>query len=306
MFDIEEACRMLDTFASVGACSFVLVKLDLEQNYVWHKTYSPMQLREKLLPIVRTAAERKPYRLPSGDIVMTGENVTIRPAGLNVRFVQLDDLKAADIEKVRSVAFLIHQTSPNSSQAWISVNRDPATPETKVISRSIRKALGAGDDSATGSTRLAGTENWKTKYLPEPPMVSITQSVPGRIVTMENLRQLGLLAEEPVQQATRARTDFTKQSQSRSAKPWPSYELCLAGAPPNKAGTGPSRSHADYWFCYLAIQWGRGIEQAAEKLLEVSEKARYQAEHNDPGYALVTSQNAAADCERDKRNRSRA
>ena len=37
-----------------------------------------------------------------------------------------------------------------------------------------------------------------------------------------------------------------------------------------------------------------GIEETAQKLLEVSEKARKRARCRDEGYALVTAQNAAA------------
>jgi hypothetical protein len=44
----------------------------------------------------------------------------------------------------------------------------------------------------------------------------------------------------------------------------------------------------------MAAQRGWSIEETAQKLLEVSEKARERARCRDEGYALVTAQNAAA------------
>jgi hypothetical protein len=41
---------------------------------------------------------------------------------------------------------------------------------------------------------MTGSENWKTKYLPEPPMVTIIHAAPGRVMTPERLEQMGLLA----------------------------------------------------------------------------------------------------------------
>jgi len=53
--------------------------------------------------------------------------------------------------------------------------------------------------SASGATRVAGTENFKVKYGPDYPTVSIIHGVPGRVMSLEQLQQMGLLAEaEPV------------------------------------------------------------------------------------------------------------
>ena len=53
--DIREAERMLNLFTSVGARSFVVTKLDIQQVKIWAKTYSATELREKLPAMVRTA-----------------------------------------------------------------------------------------------------------------------------------------------------------------------------------------------------------------------------------------------------------
>jgi hypothetical protein len=43
-------------FTSVGARSFVVTKLDIEQKHLWGGTYGAAELRDKLPPMVRTAA----------------------------------------------------------------------------------------------------------------------------------------------------------------------------------------------------------------------------------------------------------
>ena len=150
---------------------------------------------------------------------------------------------------------------------------------------------------------MAGVLNWKEKYLPDPPMVTIISGVPGRVMTPDRLQNMGLLAE-PEPPLPEIVKPAPARVSSRLNRIWPSYAISLAGAPPNSEGTGPSRSHADYVWCKTAIKWGWSIEETTMKLFEVSEKARSLME-TDPGYTRVTVQNAAAAVERD-RQRSRA
>jgi hypothetical protein len=98
--DITEAERMLNLFTSVGARSFVVTKLDVEQNKIWGKPYSAVELREKLSAMVRTAAIRRPHRLADGRQVVAGENLIVRPVG-GLAFIQLDDLSADQMERVK-------------------------------------------------------------------------------------------------------------------------------------------------------------------------------------------------------------
>ena len=44
----------------------------------------------------------------------------------------------------------------------------------------------------------------------------------------------------------------------------------------------------------MAAQRGWGIEETANKLMEVSARAQERARLHDEGYALITAQNAAA------------
>ena len=91
MGDIAAALRMLDTFTSVGATSFVVTKTELEwsghKKVKWGKPYAADDLRRLMPAMVRTAAIRKPCPTPDGERVMAGENLIIRPTGPGVAFV---------------------------------------------------------------------------------------------------------------------------------------------------------------------------------------------------------------------------
>ena len=292
--DIKEAMRMLDTFTSVGARNFVVTKTDVEQKLKWGKTYSALELRNLLPAMVRTAAEMRRHILPDGQVVSAGENLIVRPTGPDVVFVQLDDVAADQLERLRAASCLIIETSPGNYQAWIAVS-GVEKAESKDFVRRVRKAVGDADMSASGATRVSGTENWKTKYLPEPPMVNVIHAVPGRVMTPERLKTMGLLAEpEPV------RAPFRVSPFSSSAT-WPDYQKCLNGAPPNHAKDGPDISKADFFYAMLCAQRRHGVEAIAARLMELSSKAR----ENGPSYARITAENATAAAERG-RQRHRA
>ena len=304
MGDTAAALRMLDTFTSVGARSFVVTKTDVNQQLLWGKTYQTGDLHRLMPAMVRTAAIRKPCQTPEGETVTAGENLIIRPTGLGVAFVQLDDLNSEQLDRVRPAVFIIHATSPGNHQAWIAVSGIPEGKEAfKEFTRRVRKAVGGNDKSASHATRVAGTENFKTKYAPEYPTVTIVETHPGRVMTPEQLEALGLLA--PSEPVTAPPLRFTRRGENRSGKgrQWPSYERALAGAP--QGHDGPDRSRADFWWSYLALQRGWSAEDAEAKLLEVSEKARERGRGGDAGYVHVTVRNAAAWLERG-RQKSRA
>jgi DNA invertase Pin-like site-specific DNA recombinase len=300
--NIQEAERMIDLFTSVGARSFVVTKTDVDQRVIWGKPYSVAELRPKLPAMVRTAADRKPYYTSEGKVVSAGENLIVRPTGPDVAFVQLDDLNVEQLERVRPAAFLMHETSPGNHQAWLAVSDAPNTGEPfKAFMRRVRKAVGGNDKSASHATRLSGTENFKPKFFPDYPVVKIIYGVPGRMMTQERLRGMGLLAApEPVQEwlppVRRA---------PACGRSWPDYARCLAGAPPNSSGNGADRSLADYTWCKFAAQRGWSIEEIAAELPNVSEKARERIANRDPGYVTKTAENGTAAAARG-RQRSRA
>ena len=130
----------------------------------------------------------------------------------------------------------------------------------------MRQAAGGYDKSASGATRVAGTENFKLKYAPAYPVVTIKESHPGRAMTPETLEQIRLLASVP-QPVKAAELKFTRRLPSRSCreKQWQSYKESLARAGPNQDGTGPDRSTAEFWWCYFALKNGYSKEETEAK-----------------------------------------
>jgi hypothetical protein len=283
---IDEALRMLDTFASVGATHFDLTHTNIDgEKRGFRPTQSLAQLKNSMPKLFPGAAQRQ-------------NNIIIQPLSDKVHFVQLDDLDSAALSRVGDAAFMTLETSPGNHQAWVAVSGFSTPEETKDFARRLRKGAGA-DHSASGATRIAGTTNYKRKYEPDFPIVRISSSTPGRIVTKERLEGMGLVAPPEPEVPTTAFAARTLQGKSgnaraRSAKVWPSYAISLAGAPPRLEGNGPDRSMADYNWCMTAIDWGWSVEDTAAKLPEVSEKAAERVRLNDKGYPLVTAQNAAS------------
>ena len=284
--NLDEACRMLDTFASVGATHFDLTHINIDGEKRGFRPQQTIQQLKNSLPKLFPGATARQ------------NNIIVRPTGDAVQFIQLDDLKTDGLDKVKDVAFLTLRTSPGNHQAWVAVSGLASGEETKEFARRLRKGVGA-DPSASGATRVAGTVNYKRKYEPDFPTVTILDAVPSRIVTRAHLDERGILA--PVEPPTVIPLKTHRRStRSEGERTWPDYERCVAGAPPSKDGPGPDRSMADFFWCMMAAQRGWSIEESARKLLEVSAKAQERSRLGDEGYALITAQNAAAAAERGK------
>ena len=296
MQNIDEALRMVDTFASVEATHFDRTIIDIDGGKRgFRPEQSITQLKTSLPKLFPGATERQ-------------DNIIIRPTSETVQFIQLDDLDAASLSRVGEAAFLTLQTSPGNHQAWIAVSGLQGKEEMKDFARRVRKGAGA-DPAASGATRVAGTVNYKRKYVPDCPTVQILEAHPGRIVTGEQLESMGIVAPAEAENTVNESAPRVRQpgpSQYRHAsKVWPDYARALAGAPPRRDGSGPDRSMADFTWCMTAIDWGWSIEDTASKLPEVSENARERVQRRDNGYPLITAQNAAAAVERNDRKRGR-
>jgi hypothetical protein len=166
--------------------------------------------------------------------------------------------------------------------------------ERKEFIRRVRKTVGSHDKSASGATRVAGTENFKVKYAPSYPVVTIVETHPGRVMTAEQLQTMGLLSPR-LEPRKATELPFTRRVPNRSSAKgeWPSYAECLAKAGSNQDGTGQDRSSADFWWCYFALKRGFSKEETEAKLLKVSECAQERVEGRDIGYPRVTVGNAA-------------
>jgi hypothetical protein len=309
--DIKEARRMLDFFLSVGATRFNVTFLDLlgrKTHYFPLRT--PPSMEHNLPSWMAQAALRKKCITEDGTEIIAGENLIVRPVcripETAVTFVQLDDLNAEQIERVRPASFLIFCTSPGNHQAWIAVRDYKGQPA--ILCNAVRNALGAGDYSATGSTRLAGTENFKPQYAADFPVVRILHGVRGRVMTSEMLQKMGLLRyAEPPATETRVGQNVQQRVFSGNRRPFPSYEMSLAGAPRSSKHHGPDRSKADWWWCYLAAQRGFTVDEIATELEKVSEKTREQLKI-DKEYAIdkATDATQAWESKNSDRHRGRA
>lgn len=116
-------------------------------------------------------------------------NFTIRPHGRDVRFIQLDDLAAAKLPALAPAMFLIIETSPGNHQAWLAMPGE----HDREFARRVRRGVGA-DLTASGATKIAGSLNFKDKYVPHFPRVSICEAQPGRRTSPAELEGMGLVA----------------------------------------------------------------------------------------------------------------
>jgi hypothetical protein len=105
---------------------------------------------------------------------------------------------------------------------------------------------------------------------------------PGRVVTSAELEALGVAA--PAERVTPAVV-----RQHRSPRGWPDYQRCVEGAPEASEGGRPDISRADFTFCLLAIDWGWGVEETADRLMQESGKAQTEGMR----YAARTARAAA-------------
>ncbi len=260
------ATDMLDAFASVGA-----QRVDV----TWTSQAGERQRFRRGVPIATlTGALRSTLE----QATRQSWNVIIRPAPPPV-FLQLDDLDATSIDRVKPLAFLTLDTSPGNHQAWLALAGQP-DPD---FARRVRKGIGA-DPTASGATRIAGSLNFKDRYAPDFPRVRIGHVACKRMTTSAELERLGLVAPpEPVRPPRPAA--YMPQGERR----WPDYQRCLDGAPLNHAKTGPDQSRADFTWCMVAADWGWSIEDVARRLMEESAKAQ----ENGDGYASLTARKAA-------------
>lgn len=263
------ALEMLKAFASVGAERFDLTLTDIDSEMIAFRSDQPFGQLRAAIPRILAHAEKRQ------------RNVIVRPRSSAALLIQLDDLGEEAAEQLRPMSFLILRTSPNNHQAWVSVS-----DADEDFSRRLRRGTGA-DPTASGATRVSGSINYKEKYAPDFPHVATVFTSPGKVVTRAELEALGVVApEEKV-------TPASICGHRSSPRGWPRYQQCLQHPKAQKEGR-PDRSKADFAFCWLAIQWGWGVEETADKLMQLSCKAQEEGEK----YAMRTARNAAAALEK--------
>lgn len=280
----EAALAMVDLFASVGADRFDVTLTDIQGNKIRFRPNQTLQEVKHKVPKSLQLAQSEQH------------NIILRPrvSDKSVFFVQLDDLKSAQLLKVEQAALLTIETSPENFQAWLAIASSSKIDE-KHIASSLRRAIGA-DISASGATRIAGSRNYKEKYQPDYPIIAMTQSSPGRVMTTQALKIMALLPL-PAHIIPRPipRYAWTRDKPKR----FPDYGRCLQNAPTNTKGDGPDTSRADFTWCMIALDWGWSMEETAAQLLQERTDSR-KRHRNTQRYADMTVHSAAIALERNR------
>jgi hypothetical protein len=279
----EKARTMLNVFASVGARSFDVTLTDIdEEPHRFERNRSLEELRRTIAKALQAATTLQ-------------QNYIIRPRSTTATPIQLDDLDAEKIERLKPYAFMVIRTSPGNHQVWVGVTDAPREKEAaKDFARRLRKGVGA-DTTASGATRIGGSLNFKHKYAPTFPVVEIAHTNPGNVTNCSALEQAGFVARAEAPCPPRPAAVHRVSANDRpSRKKWPSYAFCIQHAPPTHGEDRPDVSRADFTWCRTAIEWGWGVQDTARRLMELSTKAKQNGEH----YAVLTATNAAESVER--------
>jgi hypothetical protein len=267
--EVAEASVMLDIFHGLGVQSFSLTLInEAGRKLAFKRNRSVESLRSELPSLLFTSCEKR-------------LNVIVRPiAGCTLSLIQLDDLSASQLDRVRRFSFLVLETSPENFQAWVAVT-DASADTIRRVKKTARADL-----NASGATRLAGSYNFKSKYAPNYPRVRLHSIAPLHAVTVSQLDRAGLIAPEERKPCPRHAPTHRRRHRLLV---WPSYARCLADAPKAKNHEGNDRSAADFNFCLISIDRGWSVEATATQLMADSEKAK-SAGYN---YALFTAKRAA-------------
>ena len=280
------AIAMLNAFASVGVHVFDVTLTNIDGK---KQRFEPNRGLDELRRMIGKRLE---------GAVGLRLNFIIRPRSAGLSLIQLDDLDQAKADRLARYAFMVLCTSAGNYQAWVAIKDPPAG-----FALRLKRRAGA-DPTASGATRIAGSLNFKPKYAPEFPVVTITHTDAGKVATATELEQAGFVAPIEVAQPPASVLRKTPHLQPGVARRWPEYQQqSLRGAPLKSDGSGPDRSKADFMWCKWAVERGWSVEETAARLVEVSEKAQQRLRVKDEGYPLLTARNAAATVERERGRR---
>ena len=235
--DLSQALQMLDAFTSVGATHFDLTFLDIDGERRGFRPHQTARQLNNSLPLLFPGLTER------------GNSLVIRPhSKQGITLVQIDDVNAQALERLKDVAFLTLETSPGNHQAWVAVPT-PASP--RDLAPRLRKATGA-DTSPSGSTRVAGTLNYKRKYEPDFPTVCIVSTAPGQIVTAQyrglpSLHpMIGVLTENTLESCVSSTcqqpTNEETMAQSNAQCPLSSSAITAVGPAPSRLPDTGSQS----------------------------------------------------------------
>jgi hypothetical protein len=276
----------LEVFESVGASDFEVTHLhDPSPRKDKKRAYEPVDgaaFRENL----ETYLEMNRTEQAGGEYW----SMAVRPRSERVVFWQVDEATPATCGRYRAVSFLQIETSPNNYQCWLAISDELEKEELDAARArllSVVKRTG-GNGGSFGALRWPGSANHKPERKQadgSQPVVRIVHLEMGRVTTIAELEELGLLAP-PVEKTERQ--NF-KVCANKVPTKWPSWEQELGYCRLKESGD-PDRSEADFRWCRTAFKWGWSDTDITAELRNVSPKACDETEH----YIDRTVKSAAA------------
>jgi len=272
---LADARDMLKAFASVGVGLFTLIgtsedsTIFLVRKFCDHDTLY-LNLCSDLLE-----AERLKYSLH------------LRPYSISGNLVQLDDVDiSSSCASGLLQPLLIIETSRKNYQMWLAFDEKIYLDELKSI-----KKLFKADPGATGSCRLGGSLNFKEKHAPDFPTVRVVYSSCGAVSSKTQILSAidAYTTDTGRKTPLPGRSPFTSIPGCGNRKSWPFYDRALETAPKKRDGSGIDRSVADYNWCCMALKFGFGVDEVAEKLWQLSSKAQEKGYLLGEAYALHTA-----------------
>jgi hypothetical protein len=206
----------------------------------------------------------------------------------DTRLIQLDDCPPDVVERLSSLAFLIHATSPRNAQAWLALAEDLTWEQYEELRYRLLngplKATGT-NGGAYGSTRWPGSLNRKLKrrYADgESPRVQLLRVNAGRRVLAAELEAAGLLAPP----RPKPSADEVRRIKTRLVDPddWPDMNQFLAEC-------DGDRSRAESKWCVRALYMGHSQYDVEAELERIGRKASVRRRD---GYVRKTVASAAA------------
>lgn len=251
----SDALRSIEAFESVGADTFgVTLRDEVRKAGTEYKHDSGSDLTAQLNNYFQRNAD-------------TMTSIIVRPRGAVL--IQLDDLLASQVERLRQFSFLIVETSAENYQVWIALPKGTDEKTRQLTRWRLIKRLKA-DKNASGAMRMPGSINRKPER--QGFRVRLTAARHGQIVTVEELDASALLAPAPILAAT-----ITSAYSGASRRLFPDYQQCLV----LKNG---NRSDSDAMFLWIAIERGFTFDEAWAELVRVA----WRTKLNRPSYKQST------------------
>jgi len=214
-------------FASVGATRFDVTWTTRAGDKEWFRRGMSLATSTRTLPSMLNSAPSKQ------------RNVIVRPHGPAVTFIQLDDLKAANLARLAPAVFLALENLPRQFPGMAGDGR--------------RGGQGLCPSCAEGHRRRPDRErrnargwepHFKDKYAPDFRAWRSARRTEGDGRAPPSLKQLAWSrSRRPRHHRASPLPDYDQAPVNRK---WPSYARCVDGAPLNHDETGPDISKADF------------------------------------------------------------